>query len=275
MSSAIQLSFTLRTTPGVRTLHLLGSWDNYQNQLPMSQDPSKSAGGWMGTFRFQPGSLTQGQRYWYYYIMDGYHVTHDPATASVVEPTTQRKLNVLEIPGSKSSSYSSSSAKRASTSSKRSSRRISVDVAEGRALSPSQIRSPKPYKPGQTSHIVNYDLAQLEQQFAHARIAESDSDSDSDSDISSDVPSLTSRSSRSSNSSSPSSLSSGSSGAQYCVCERYGITRSGNRIKLDCGGKRCGHGYGSDAGSTCSSESEEEVYHACATRRHGVVIRGR
>jgi len=256
MSSAIQLSFTLRTTPGVRTLHLLGSWDNYQNQLPMSQDPSKSAGGWMGTFRFQPGSLTPGQRYWYYYIMDGYHVTHDPAMASVVEPTTQRKLNILDIPGSTSSSYSSSSSKRASTSSKRGSRRMSVDVAKGRALSPSQTRSPKPHKPGQTSHIVNYDLSQLEQQFAHTHITEesdSDSDSNDDSDVSSDVPSLTSRSS---NSSSPSSLSSGSSEGRYCVCERYGITRSGNRIKIDCAGKRCGYGYGSENGSSCSSESE-------------------
>lgn len=273
MSSAIQLSFTLRTTPGVRTLHLLGSWDNYQNQLPMSQDPSKSAGGWAGTFRFQPGSLTPGQRYWYYYIMDGYHVTHDPAMASVVEPTTQRKLNILDVPGS----TSSSSSKRQSTSSrsKRSSRRMSIDVATGRSLSPSQIKSPKPYKPGQTQQIVNYDLNALEHQFAATHIAEESSGEDSDydgSDVSSDVPSLTSRSSHSS---SPSSVSSGSSASRYCSCERYGITRSGNRIKLDCGGKRCG-GYGySDNGSTCSSESEEDVYHARATRRHGVVIRGR
>lgn len=274
MSTAIQLSFTLRTTPGVRTLHLLGSWDNYQNQLPMSLDPSKAAGSgaWVGTFKFQPGTLTPGQRYWYYYIMDGYHVTHDPAQTSVVEPTTQRKLNILDIPGSGGASYSSSGSKRHSTSSKRGSRRLSVDVAKGRSLSPSQIKSPKPYKPGQTSHIVNYDMQQLEYQFAHASInEESDSDDSYDgSDVSSNVPSLTSRSS---NSSSPSSLSSGSSCGGYCTCERYGITRSGNRIKLDCGGKRCGYGY--ENGSSCSSESEEEVYHAKATRRHGVVVRGR
>jgi len=64
--SAIQLCFTLRTTPHVNTVHLLGSWDNYVGQLPMSRDPTKSAGGWVGTFRFQPGTLTPGQRYWYY-----------------------------------------------------------------------------------------------------------------------------------------------------------------------------------------------------------------
>jgi hypothetical protein len=86
------------------------------------------------------------------------------------------------------------------------------------------------------------------------------------------VPSLTSSGSRTSNSSSPSSISSCSSG---CTCERYGITRSGNRVKLDCGGARCGGsgGYASDANSSCSEGSEED-YRRGATRRHGVVIRG-
>jgi len=68
--SAIQLSFTLRTTPQVKTVHLLGSWDNYHGQLPMSRDPNKAAGAWIGTFRFQPGSLYPGQRYWYYVSVD-------------------------------------------------------------------------------------------------------------------------------------------------------------------------------------------------------------
>lgn len=201
--------------------------------------------------------------------MDGYHVTHDPAREYVVEPTTQRKLNTLDIPGSRSSVSSSRS------SSKRHSRRVSVDCAKGRSLSPSEIKSPRPTKPGQTAHIVAeaYDRATLDAlqyRMARATIDESDEDSasDDDSDISSDVPSLTSNSSRSSNSSSPSSLSSCSSA---CTCERYGITRSGNRVKLDCGGTRCG--YGSDANSSCSEESEEE-YRRGMTRRHGVVIRG-
>lgn len=91
----------------------------------------------------------------------------------------------------------------------------------------------------------------------------SDSDSDYDSDDSSNVPSLTSRST---NSSSPSSVSSSSS---CCTCERYGITRAGNRVKLDCGGARCGY---SDDSSDCSSE-DEYVYEEKNTRRQGVVIR--
>jgi len=209
--------------------------------------------------------MQQGQRYWYYYIMDGYHVSHDPAHESVVEPTTGRKLNILDVPAGKSSRSS-----RSAESAKRSSRRMSKEVAQGRGVSPSQIKSPKPYNPVQTAHLVAADysqatVAQLTARFGHANLDdESDSDSDSDSDADSDVPSLTS--SRSSNSSSPSSVSSSSSS---CSCERYGITRSGNRVKLDCGGARCGY---SDEES-CSSESEEEGYKARATRRHGVVIR--
>jgi len=257
--AAIQLNFTLRTTPACKTVHLLGSWDNYQGQLPLSRESvSKSTGNWTGTFRFTGGTMQQGQRYWYYYIMDGYHCTHDPAHQSVLEPTTQRKLNILDVPASKT---------KTSTSEKRSSRRMSKDVPRGRAVSPSQIKSPKPYNPVQTAHIrqgyTNATVDELTQRFGYANLEESDSDSDSDAD--SDVPSLTS--SRSSASSSPSSVSSSSS---CCSCERYGITRSGNRVKLDCGGKRCGY---SDDSSSCASD-EDVDYKRTATRRHGVVIRG-
>ena len=51
--------------------------------------------------------------------------------------------------------------------------------------------------------------------------------------------------------STPSSLSSGSS----CTCNRYGVTRRGDRVKLDCGGSRCG--YSDDSSSACSSDSED------------------
>jgi len=201
--------------------------------------------------------MQQGQRYWYYYIMDGYHVSHDPAVTSVVEPTTGRKLNVLDVPASKTKTVE----RKARTS------RHSTEVARGRGISPSAIKSPKPYNPVQTAHLVAADYSQatvasLTARFGQTALDDSD-DSDSDSDADSDVPSLTS--SRSSNSSSPSSVSSTSSS---CSCERYGITRSGNRVKLDCGGNRCGYSDGSE----CSSESEEENV-ARATRRQGVVVR--
>lgn len=259
--AAIQLNFTLRTSTNCKTVHLLGSWDNYNGQLPLSKDSTK-AGGWKGTFRFQGTTLKQGQRYWYYYIIDGYHVSHDPARESVTEPTTGRKLNVLDIPSAKSGEAPA-------TKSSRHSRRISTTtVAKGRSLSPSQIQSPKPTKPHETRQITAEQFTQptvemLSAKFAAAQISDSeDSDSDSDSDASSNVPSL---SSRSSNSSTPSSVSSSSS---CCTCERYGITRAGTRVKLDCGGSRCGYSDGSE----CSSESEDD-HIARTTRRQGVVVR--
>jgi len=267
--SAIQLNFTLRTSANCKTVHLLGSWDNYSGQLPLSKDTSK-AGGWKGTFRFQGSTLKQGQRYWYYYIIDGYHVSHDPARESITEPTTGRKLNVLDIPKAAKGSEAPSS------KSSRHSRRVSsADVAKGRSLSPSKIQSPKPAKPNATQQILkenfkNPTVETLSAQLSAASLEESDSEEEtsseeeSDSDVSeaSDVPSL---SSRSSNSSTPSSVSSVSS---CCTCERYGITRAGARVKLDCGGSRCGY----SSNSECSSESEDD-HRVRTTRRQGIVVR--
>jgi hypothetical protein len=262
--AAIQLNFTLRTSANCKTVHLLGSWDNYGGQLPLSKDASK-AGGWKGTFRFQGATLKQGQRYWYYYIIDGYHVSHDPARESVTEPTTGRKLNVLDIPTAKG-------AEEPPGKSSRHSRRVSnasvASVPKGRSLSPSQIQSPKPVKPNETRQIAEEQFQKptvdmLADKFANQQISDSESSGEeSDSDVSSNVPSL---SSRSSNSSTPSSVSSTSS---CCTCERYGITRTGNRVKLDCGGSRCGYSEGSE----CSSESDDD-HRNRTTRRQGIVVR--
>jgi hypothetical protein len=271
--AAIQLNFTLRTSSGCKTVHLLGSWDNYAGQLPLSKD-SKKSGGWVGCFKFQNNTLKQGQRYWYYYIIDGYHVSHDPAKDHTTEPTTGRKLNIIDIPG-KTSKSSSSSSHHQSSSSSRHNRRISTaSIPKGRSISPSKIVSPKPERPHQTRGVINtqYNQATMDaltsrfarQTVSPASSASSDDDSYIDSDDDSDVPSLTSRST---NSSSPSSVSSGSS---CCTCERYGITRTGDRVKLDCGGARCGY---SDDSSECSSEDEYHQYEEKTTRRQGVVIR--
>lgn len=204
------------------------------------------------------------------YIIDGYHVSHDPARDHTTEPTTGRKLNILDIPGK---TKTSSSSRHESSRSNRDSRRVSTaSIPKGRSLSPSKIVAPRPERPHQTRQVINtqYDKATLEQltsRFARQTISPASDSDDSyiDSDDDSDVPSLTSRST---NSSSPSSVSSGSS---CCTCERYGITRSGDRVKLDCGGARCGY---SDDSSECSSEDEYiHEYAAKTTRRQGVVIR--
>lgn len=258
--AAIQLNFTLRTSANCKTVHLLGSWDGYQGQLPLSKDPKKT-GGWVGCFKFQGATLKQGSRYWYYYIIDGYHVSHDPAKDHTTEPTTGRKLNIIDIPAKTVSAPAKSSSH---------SRRASQNIPKGRGVSPSRIVAPKPQRPGQTRQVINTQynqttLEELNRRFARQDInSESEDEDESDSDADSDVPSLTS--SRSSGSSSPSSISSGSS---CCTCERYGITRKGDRVKLDCGGARCQF---SDESDECSSE-DEYVYEQKQTRRHGIIVR--
>ncbi|KZF24281.1 hypothetical protein L228DRAFT_93318 [Xylona heveae TC161] len=278
--AAIQLSFTLRTSANVKTVHLLGSWDNYSGQLPLSKDSSKT-GGWKGTFRFPGSTLKQGQRYWYYYIMDGYHVSHDPAQSSTVEPTTGRKLNILDVPvvGGKAAAAPAPAA--APVAKRQTTRNISISssIVKGRSLSPSKIQSPKPIKPHETRYVAQEQymraptsMADLESRLARAAL--SDSDSDDYSYLSNSPPSsvgssLSSRSDRSS----PSSLSSYSDESvrtpAVCTCERYGITRKGDRVKLDCGGTRCGY-LSAESESDCSSESEHE---ATSTTRRQIRIR--
>ncbi|KAF7874129.1 hypothetical protein EAF04_002801 [Stromatinia cepivora] len=291
--AAIQLSFSLRVSSSVKTVHLLGSWDNYAGQLPLAKDKTSSkSGSWKGTFRFQGTTLQPGQRYWYYYIIDGYHVSHDPAVSSTTEPTTGRVLNILDIPVEKSSSRSSKSSSSSSkhsssssskhsshSSSRRESRRdshLSVDIPKGRPLSISQIKSPKPMSPHATKHILEADYAagptvdELTARFGAATMEEyEDYDYDLPGSPSSSVGSTISNTSGTSSPSSASSMSDYSSGSNTsaCTCERYGITRKGDRIKLDCGGSRCGY---SDSES-CSSE--DEVEYSRSSRRNGIVVR--
>ncbi|KAI1641257.1 hypothetical protein F4809DRAFT_373 [Biscogniauxia mediterranea] len=243
--ATIQLSFSLRVSSGVKSVHLLGSWDNYVGQIPLSKDKSSSkSGSWKGTFRFQ-GNLEPGQRYWYYYIIDGYHVSHNPSEASTVEPTTGRELNILDVPGDKSSSksHSKSSSKHSSSSSKdkhRSSKRasLSVDIPKGRPLSSSQIVAPKPMSPHATRHILDADycdesIEELTARFGSAGIDEDVVTNFSTSPVSSSGSSLSYRSDSSSPNSSLSGYSTPASDYSNCTCERYGITRKGDRVKID------------------------------------------
>ncbi|MCJ1245881.1 hypothetical protein MMC30_003085 [Trapelia coarctata] len=246
--AAIQLGFTLRTSANVKTVHLLGSWDNYSGQLPLSKDTAK-AGGWKGAFRFQGATLQAGQRYWYYYIMDGYHVSHDPAQPFTKEPTTGRSLNILDVPSSKSGSVAAPPL----SISKRGNRQ-SCEVATGRSLSPSKIAHPKPSKPYASRRVREADYStspEVDDLTSHLEQASLYSYSASPaSSVGSDL------SSRSSGGSSPSSLSSLSDvSTGSCRCNRFGITRKGDRVKLDCGGEKCG--YGDDSSSGCSSSDEE------------------
>merc|ERR1712169_119793 len=260
---------------GVKAVHLLGSWDGYQGQLPLAKDKSSSkSGSWKGTFRFQTSTLEPGQRYWYYYIIDGYHIAHNPSVESTVEPTTGRELNILDVP-----THSSKSSSKSSKSSSKSSRKsLTVDIPKGRPLSVSQIQAPKPMSPHATKHILNanyYDdeeMDELSARFGSAEIDDVITDFSS-SPVSSSGSSLSYRSDSSSPNSSLSGYSTPDTDCSSCTCERYGITRKGERVKLDCGGSRCG-----DSDSDCSSildeseEEEDEPVQAYTSRRNGIVV---
>ncbi|OAA68667.1 GTP-binding protein [Niveomyces insectorum RCEF 264] len=302
--STIQLSFSLRVSSSVKTVHLLGSWDNYLGQLPLSKDKSSSkSGSWKGTFRFQGNTLEAGQRYWYYYIIDGYHVSHNPSEKSTTEPTTGRELNVLDVPKAKSSSSSSSSSKTKSSSShshshsssktssssshshshghREKKRHSHADIPKGRPLSMSQIKAPKPQSPHATRHILNgdYDFDELSEQLASTSIDEMyTQDGDyitadygvvSVSPLSSSGSDLSYSSDDSSGSPGGHSSVSGYStpGSDYssCTCERYGITRKGDRVRIDCGGTRCGYE------DSCSSSEDDECA-PTSSRRNGIVV---
>ena len=203
------------------------------------------------------------------YIMDGYQVSHDPAVEYTVEPTTGRKLNILDVPSGKA------------TASAPKTRRESEDVAKGRALSPSRIHHPKPSKPYASRQLREADFAptmdDLTRRFAGSRMSDEYSPYSSQSSYSNSPPSSagSSLSSRSSGSTSPSSLSSMSDPpTSICHCERYGITRKGDRVKLDCGGSRCGYVTESSEASCSESDSDEEYRQAkAAVRRQGIVVR--
>ncbi len=293
-STTTQLSFSLRVSSGVKTVHLLGSWDNYAGQLPLSKDKSSKSGSWKGTFRFPGATLQPGQRYWYYYIIDGYHTSHNPSEPSTVEPTTGRELNVLDVPKSKSSSGSSSSRSSHSKSESKSSSRHSMasskeksskrtlpklEIAKGRPLSMSQIKAPKPTTPHATRHILDadYDYDQLADHLAATGLDEYDYadgvitefGTNSSSPISSSDSDLSYRSSSpgSSLGSSVSGYSTPSSDYSSCTCERYALTRTGDRVRIDCGGRRCGYD------DSCSSSSGEESEYSPSARRNGIVVR--
>lgn len=276
--SSTQLSFSIRTSSSVKTVHLLGSWDNYVGQLPLSKDKTSSkSGSWKGTFRFQSTVLQPGQRYWYYFIIDGYHTAHNPSVESTIEPTTGRSLNVLDVKGSKSSSSKSSSRQSRSSrhsSSTSSSKHRKSEIPKGRPLSISKIKAPKPVSPNSARCILNEEcvdesIEELTARFEEAYLDEACASPEllSGSEFS---YSSSSASYQSDSGSAMSGYSTPASDCSSCTCERYGITRKGERVRLDCGGLRCGM---SDESDDCCSTDEEDDYIPTSSRRNGMVVR--
>lgn len=134
--------------------------------------------------------------------------------------------------------------------------------------------------PHATKHILdsdyydNEELEELTARFGSAGLDDEDVITDfSTSPVSSSGSSLSYRSDSSSPNSSVSGYSTPSSDVSTCTCERYGITRKGDRVKLDCGGARCGY----DDSDSCSSGVSDDEYEPQTTsrvnsRRNGIIV---
>lgn len=279
---AVQLSFQLRTSTNVRSVHLLGSWDNYKRQLPLSvvKDASAKPGSWKGTFRFQGSqALKLGSRYWYYYIVDGYHVSHDPAKEFVTEKTTGQKLNILDVPSAPSKTPKPVSKPGLSVQTQNlSSTRHSRAIVEGRSLSPGRIQCPRPQKPYASRQLreADYEVSPVDdlgERFAASRISERSRNYNSSPSDLSDYSSSGPEFSESSAPSSAVSSSSRSKALPSCRCGRYGVTRDGRRVLLDCGGSKCSNYSDTSSDCTSSSDSESEEERLRERRRLQAVVR--
>ena len=180
---------------------------------------------------------------------------HDPNEKSTTEPTTGRKLNILDVPkGSGSSAPSSRSEAKSSRS-----YRESLDIPKGRSISPSKIVHPKPSKPYESRHVREADYSTSPVDDLCGKLEEASLYKLRNVSPPSSVgSSLSSRSSGGSSPSSLSSLSDPSSSSGSCRCNKYGVTRKGDRVKLDCGGRLCGYSDDSESCSSIESESESE-----------------
>ncbi|KAL4941377.1 hypothetical protein BDV06DRAFT_4769 [Aspergillus oleicola] len=115
MSSTTLMTFLLCTPPHVRSVKLLGSWDNFSNQYVMERDQRVGAGHWRGCHTFtnitcdgpannavcaRNGGLKMGGTYWYYYLLDDdveYYNKAEPMTTHCPFLPGQ-PVNVLQVP---------------------------------------------------------------------------------------------------------------------------------------------------------------------------------
>ncbi|OOQ87763.1 hypothetical protein PEBR_16425 [Penicillium brasilianum] len=115
MTSTTLMTFLLTTNPEIRSVKLLGSWDNFSKAYPMERDRRVGPGQWRGCHTFtdiigdgppgdksqwRTGGLKMGATYWYYYLLD-----NDVEYFSQVEPVTTKcpllpgqPVNILNVP---------------------------------------------------------------------------------------------------------------------------------------------------------------------------------
>ncbi|KAJ6160498.1 hypothetical protein N7470_003894 [Penicillium chermesinum] len=108
------MTFLLTTNPDIRSVKLLGSWDNFSKPYSMERDRRVGPGYWRGCFQFtdimadgshdhaqwRADGLKMGCTYWYYYILNEniefYNENEKFTTKCPLLPG--RPLNILNVP---------------------------------------------------------------------------------------------------------------------------------------------------------------------------------
>ncbi|KAF2845668.1 hypothetical protein T440DRAFT_258845 [Plenodomus tracheiphilus IPT5] len=120
-------TFLFHCPPALRSIVLLGSWDNFSRSYPLELDARRGRGIWKGCFTFsdiicdgdldeqstrRDGLLKMGGTYWYYYKVDEDEECHNPSEPSttVCPLLPGQRLNVLEIPRERHSRSNSETA---------------------------------------------------------------------------------------------------------------------------------------------------------------------
>ncbi|KAH7055868.1 hypothetical protein B0J12DRAFT_434454 [Macrophomina phaseolina] len=114
-TSTTLFTFRIDVPSGVRSVELLGSWDNFTHSYRMERDPKRSSRHWYGIFTFKDiicdgdpqggpekreGGLKMGGTYWYHYMLDGVYEYHDEAQPFTTSCPLHlgECVNILEVP---------------------------------------------------------------------------------------------------------------------------------------------------------------------------------
>lgn len=115
MDPTTLVTFLFNAPVEIRTVELLGSWDNFTRPYQMHQDRRRGKGLWSGCFKFtdivfdgdttywtkpRSGGLKQGGVYWYYYRLDyaveAYNDLQEWTASCPLMPG--QVVNVIEVP---------------------------------------------------------------------------------------------------------------------------------------------------------------------------------
>lgn len=109
------VTFLFKAPPGIRTVELLGSWDNFTHTYSMYHDRRRGPGFFTGCFKFQDiifdgievnwsrprsGGLKQGGTYWYYFRLDDEIEAYDDLRDCTSECPLMpgQTVNVIQVP---------------------------------------------------------------------------------------------------------------------------------------------------------------------------------